>query len=178
MIKFVVAAFWIVAVAIGSVYYSFGVAQNRPVEAAAPGFLGGLDYVKTEVISVPIVRSGQVSGYFLARLVYTIETEQAKKLVIPAEAVITDEVYSYLYANPQIDFQKRGSIDIDAIRNGILKSVNDRIGAPLIHDVLVEQLDYLTKEEIRANSFRAIASEQRPPARKEADAPEPAKGGH
>ena len=178
MIKFVVAAFWIVAVAIGSVYYSFGVAQNRPVEAVTPGFLGGLDYVKTEVISVPIVRSGQVSGYFLARLVYTIETEQAKKLVIPAEAVITDEVYSYLYANPQIDFQKRGAIDIDAIRDGIRKSVNERVGTPLIHDVLVEQLDYLTKEEIRANSFRAIASEQRPPARKEAEAPEPAKGGH
>lgn len=177
MIKFVVAAFWIVAVAIGSVYYSFGVAQNRPIEAAVPSFLGGLDYVKTEVISVPILRSGEVTGYFLARLVYTIETERAKKLAIPPQAVITDEVYSYLYANPQIDFQRRGSIDIDAIRNGIRKSVNDRFGAPLIHDVMVEQLDYLTKDEIRANSFRAIAAEQARPPEQEQPA-EPAKGGH
>lgn len=173
MIKFVVAAFWIVAVAIGSVYYSFGVAQNRPVEAVAPGFLGGLDYVKTDVISVPIVKTGQVTGYFLARLVYTVETAQAKKLAIPAGAVITDAVYSFLYANPQIDFQKRGAIDIDAIRDGIRKSVNDRIGIPLIHDVLVEQLDFLTKEEIRANSFRAV------PATQDASpAPKPASAGH
>ena len=175
MIKFVVAAFWIVAVTIGSVYYSFGIAQNRPVEATPPGFLGGLDYVKTDVISVPILKSGQVNGYFLARMVYTIETEQAKKLVIPAQSVITDEVYSYLYANPQIDFQKRGSIDLDVIRNGIRKSVNDRIGAPLIHDVLVEQLDFLTKEEIRANSFRAVPATAEAPARG-ASAPKPAAG--
>lgn len=177
MIKFVIAAFWIVAVAIGSVYYSFGVAQNRPVEAVTPGFLGGLDYVKTDVISVPILKTGQVTGYFLARLVYTIETEQAKKLVLPAQAVITDEVYSYLYANPQIDFQKRGAIDIDAIRNGIRKSVNDRIGAPLIHDVLVEQLDFLTKEEIRANSFRAVPATDAMPAER-GGASKPAAAGH
>ena len=172
MIKFVMAAAWIVAVAIGSVYYSFNLAQSRPAETPPAGFFGGLDYVRTDVISVPILEKGRVLGYFLGRLVFTAEGAQLKKLVIPPETLLTDQLYSYLYANPQIDFTKRGSIDIDAIRNGIRDSVNARLGVALVHEVLVEQFDFLTKDDIRDSSgYRRSAEE--PDADAAADA-----GGH
>lgn len=160
MIKFVMAAAWIAAVAIGSVYYSFNAAQNRPVEQP-PSFFGGLDYVRTDVVSVPIFREGRVLGYFFGRLVYTAETKQLKTLAIPAEALVTDQVYSYLYANPQIDFLEQGGVDIDAIRSGIRDAVNERLGMKLIHEVLIEQLDFLTKEDIRDNSRRGNVSADR-----------------
>ena len=86
MIKFIVAAIWICAVTIGAVFYSFqmrgGQARRR---AATPPLLGGLDYVKTDVVSVPVLTTGRVVGYFLTRLVYTVEPEKLEKLSVPAE---------------------------------------------------------------------------------------------
>ncbi|TGS11076.1 hypothetical protein EN830_34795, partial [Mesorhizobium sp. M1C.F.Ca.ET.187.01.1.1] len=100
MIKVIAIAVWICAATLGAVFYSFQAAGERGVGEKPKPMLGGLDYVKTDVISVPLIHDSKIDGYFLAKLVYTVEPEQIKKLSIPAEALITDEVYSYLYAHP------------------------------------------------------------------------------
>ena len=55
MIKFIAAAIWICAATLGAVFYSFQMSAAKPAtEEAAKPLLGGLDYVKTDVISVPV----------------------------------------------------------------------------------------------------------------------------
>jgi hypothetical protein len=157
MIKFVVAALWIAAVTVGSVYYSFNMLQQTAEETPEPSFFGGLDYVRTDMISVPLLRDKKVEGYFLARLVYTVEPEKLKKLSLPVDALLMDQVYAYLYANPHIDFVNRTNLDLDALRGGIRDSVNARVGEKLVHEVLIEQLDFLTREDIRENTARRRA---------------------
>jgi len=161
MIKFIVAALWISAVTAGSVYYSFQNAHGKPPAEPASPYLGGLDYVKTDVISVPVFTDGTVYGYFLARLVYTVQPDEMKSLSIPAGPIISDEVYSYLYANPEIDFSKKDTLDLDAFRNSLRDGVNARLGTDLLHDVMVEQIDFLTKQDIRDNTMRARREETR-----------------
>ncbi|TIS13116.1 MAG: hypothetical protein E5X09_08870, partial [Mesorhizobium sp.] len=151
MIKFLAAALWICAVTLGAVFYSFQAAGERGV---GEPMLGGLDYVKTDIISVPLVRDAKIDGYFLTKLVYTVEPDQIKKLSIPAPAIITDQVYSYLYSNPQIDFTKKDTIDLDAFRKAIRETVNARVGVELVHDVLIDQVNFLSKDEIRDNAIR------------------------
>lgn len=158
MIKFVIAAIWIAAATVGSVYYSFGLARNTPAVESPASLLGGLDYVQTDIISVPVLRKGQVYGYFLGRLVYTVDPAEAKKLAVPVEPLLTDQVYTYLYGNPQIDFTKRDDADVDAFRNGLREAVNKRFGAEVVHDVLIQQFDFLTKDEIRDNQARRSAT--------------------
>ncbi len=155
MIKFLGAAIWLIAAAMGAVIYSFQSATNAaaPVEEPA-AMLGGLDYVKTEIVSVPVLRNGEITGYFLGRFVYTAEPDKLGKLSVPAETLIIDEVYTYLFGNPQIDFSKIETVDIDAFRTGIRDAINARIGEPVIHEVLVEQVDFLSKAEIRDNTLR------------------------
>ena len=154
MIKFIAAAIWICAATLGAVFYSFQAAGEAGVGETPKPMLGGLDYVKTDIISVPLIRDSQIGGYFLTKLVYTVEPEQIKKLSIPAEALITDQVYSYLYSNPQIDFTKKESIDLDAFRKSIRDTINARVGVELVHDVLIDQVNFLSKDEIRDNALR------------------------
>ncbi|TPM36925.1 hypothetical protein [Mesorhizobium sp. B2-3-4] len=154
MIKVIAIAVWICAATLGAVFYSFQAASDRGVGEKPKPMLGGLDYVKTDIISVPLIRDSRIDGYFLAKLVYTVEPEQIKKLSIPAEALITDEVYSYLYTHPQIDFTKKATIDLDAFRAAIRDTVNTRVGATLVHEVLVDQVNFLSKDEIRDNWLR------------------------
>lgn len=154
MIKFIAAALWICAATLGAVFYSFQAAGERGVGEPPKPMLGGLDYVKTDIISVPLIRDAKIDGYFLTKLVYTVEPNQIKKLSIPAPALITDQVYSYLYSNPQIDFTKKETIDLDAFRKAIRDTVNARVGVELVHDVLIDQVNFLSKDEIRDNAIR------------------------
>lgn len=154
MIKFVAAAIWICLVSIGAVFYSFHAAGARDDAAAPLPMLGGLDYIKTEIVSVPVLRGARIEGYFLTRLVYTVEPARLAKLSVPAEALINDEVYSYIYGNPQLDFTQKETLDLDAFRRGVRDSINKRIGDNLVQDVLIEQVDFLSKDEIRDNTIR------------------------
>lgn len=161
MIKFVVAAIWICVVTIGAMVYSFQSSAAKPEPGSEPAFFGGLDYVKTEVFSVPVLQNGVINGYFIGRFVYTVEPEKLAKLSIPAETLIVDEVYTYLFSHPEIDFSKTGTLDIDALRTGIRDSINKRVGDTLIHEVLVEQVDYLSKADIRDNTIRQRGTAER-----------------
>lgn len=154
MIKFIVAALWICAATVGAVFYSFQAAGARGEGEAPKPMLGGLDYVSSDIISVPLIRDSAVKGYFLTKLVYTVEPAEMAKLSVPASALMTDEVYSYLYSNPQIDFSKAASIDLDAFRKNIRDHINARIGAEIVHEVLIDQVNFLTKDEIRDNAIK------------------------
>lgn len=163
MIKFIAAAIWICAASIGAVFYSFQSSAAKPDSEQAQPLLGGLDYIKTEVISVPVVRDSAVTGYFLAKLVYTVEPKVMAKLSVPADSMIVDQVYSYLFGSPEIDFSKTAKLDLDAFRGHVRDAVNKRVGEKLVHEVLVEQIEYLTKDEIRDNALRRRVSDMKTP---------------
>lgn len=154
LIKFIGAAVWLCLVTLGAVLWSAQAPTDAAAEKQDAPLLGGLDYVKTEVIPVPILRDEVIQGYFLARLVYTVEPEKLKHLSVPAETLLVDQVYTYLYGNPQIDFSKLEKFDVDAFRNGIRDSINKRVGETLMQDVMIDQIDFLSKNEIRDNVVR------------------------
>jgi hypothetical protein len=154
MIKFVAAGLWLCVVTIGAVFLSFQMSSTTETAEEAAPMLGGLDYVATPIVSVPVLTREGIVGYFLAKLVYTVEPDKLKKLSVPADSLLADQLYTYLFSNPAIDFTQVKSLDLDAFRNGIRESVNKRIGDELVHDVMVEQVDFLTKEEIRNNQMQ------------------------
>lgn len=164
MIKFVVAALWISLATTGALLFSFQSAQEPEVtaeEAEATAFKG-LDYVKTPVISVPIFDKGKVYGYFLSRLVFTAEAKRLAELKLPADVLLADAVYSYLFANPQIDFTKRDALDFDVFREELRVAVNGKLGEEFIREVLIEQVDFLPKQDIQSTSIKNTASARNP----------------
>jgi hypothetical protein len=179
MIKFIVAGLWLCAVTIGAVIYSFQSSiATATAEPPAP-LLGGLDYLATPVVSVPVLAKGGVAGYFLTKLVYTVEPEKLRKLSAPADVMIADELYTYLYSNPTINFTEVEKLDLDALRKGVREAINRRVGDELIHDVMVEQIDFLTKSEIRDNARRRISRDaEKPEASPEHAEGEAAGDGH
>lgn len=164
MIKFIAAALWISLATTGALLFSFQSAQQpgtavEDVEATA---FAGLDYIKTPVISVPIFDKGRVYGYFLSRLVFTADAKRLAELKLPPDALFADAVYTYLFANPQIDFTKRDSLDFDAFREELRVAVNGKIGEDFIREVLIEQVDFLPKQDIQSTSIKNTASARGP----------------
>jgi len=164
VIKFIVAAIWICGVTVGSMMFAFSGAQKSasPQAETAATYFGGIDYVKTDVLSIPVVRNAAVQGYFIARFVYTAEQKRLAALTVPAESLLVDEVFTYLFSHPMIDFTDASNIDIDGFRNGLRDAMNKRVGEDLIKEVMIEQIDYLSKQEIRDNAMRRRAGQKVP----------------
>ncbi|WP_157016372.1 hypothetical protein [Mesorhizobium xinjiangense] len=153
MIRFVAAALWILAAALGTLYFAYS-ATGSGQDGTAGEEAAHSDFMRTGIMSVPVIRDGKVQGYFLTKLVYATDPVLKSKMQLPLDSVLVDQVYSYIYSNPQIDFSRYDALDLDAFREGVRASINERVGGELIHQVLVEQIDYLSKQEIRDRAGR------------------------
>ena len=163
MIKFIAAAIWICAATLGAAVYSFQLTSPATEVETPQPLLGGLDYVKTDVIAVPVLRHASVTGYFLTQLVYTVDPQIMSKLSVPAESMIVDQVYSYLFGSPEIDFTQTRNLDLDTFRANIREAVNAHVGEKLIHDVMIEQIEFMSKDEIRDNALRRRSTAMKTP---------------
>lgn len=152
MIKTLAIGVWICAVALGSVYFSVQLSNKAEIVEQEPSaMLGGLETIRGEVASIPVISSGAVQGYFLTRLSYTVDPLKIEKLSVPVNDLITDALYTALVGEPVIDFPDVDVFDLEAFKTHIRQTLNDRVGEEIFHDVIVEQIDFLSKEDIRSN---------------------------
>ena len=149
MVKLIIAGVWALAIALSSLYAV--VAMNSEVQpvAAEEKFFGGLDYVKSDIISMPILARGKIDGYVVAQFVFTIEEKILKRLSIPPTMLIVDEAFVTLFSGKYIDFRDIKPVALDKLKEHIRDNVNKRFGSDLIYEVLVEQLNFIPMDQVR-----------------------------
>jgi len=170
MIRIIAIGLWICAVAFGSLFMA--VRQNASssdgAQTATSGF-GGVDYVKTDVMSVPIISNGGVAGYVVTQLVYTVDSNIRKKLTVPLEFFISDEIFRKFYGSYS-DTKEVEKVSFEDVRASIITDLNARFPEPVIKDLLVEQFNYISAEEIRAMNMRGTPTPTAPAKQSEKQA--------
>ena len=136
---------WVTAVALGSAY---GMARLTPSASdaaeAAPAIV--LQSQKTRVINVPLVSGGQLRGYISAQFVVTLDANLLKGLQVPPEVYLLDEAFRALYADATLDPSHVETYDLQKLTGRLVKATNDRLGTPLVKDVLIENFAYIDKD--------------------------------
>jgi hypothetical protein len=150
MIKLLAVGLWVCAVTLASGYAAVTWQAGRSPEPEAEKFFGGLDYVKTKMISVPVIADGAVQGYVIAQFVFTIDASLLKKLSIKPDVFLVDEAIRTIYAGEGFDFRQMKKHDLPVLSKAIADSVNARFGARFVEEVLIQDLNYLPKDQIRA----------------------------
>ncbi|AYC99677.1 hypothetical protein [Neorhizobium sp. NCHU2750] len=169
MIKLVLIGIWVCIISLGGVYAAVTLAGGGAEVASAKQEVPPT-YVPGEVLSIPVISGGDVSGYFLAKVSVMVDQEKAAKTHIPMAPYITDELYTVLVGDKLIDLPKAGQIDVEGLRTRIKTDLNAKAKEELVTSVIFEQLDYISKADA------AGKSSQRPPMKK-IIAPEPAPAG-
>jgi hypothetical protein len=148
MIKLVLAGLWVCILTAGT---SYGVAYWKENGSLLPqkDEYEGLQYQKTRALSVPMVENGAVQGYIVARFVYTVEARTMHQLSIPPEPFVVDEAFRRIYADERLDFRKLARYDLSILTATIKQRVNERMQANVVQDVLVEDFNYVSKEEFQ-----------------------------
>lgn len=148
MLKLIFTGIWICVVTMGSsyaaVYWMTGHSFISREEAA----LEGLDYEKTRPINVPIIEDGLLQGYVVAQFVFTVDAEALRKLPVPPHPFVVDEAFRLLYADEKLDFRHLARYDLDTLKSKIRSAVNARMQGDFIREILVEELNYFSKEDV------------------------------
>ncbi|RCS23999.1 hypothetical protein DUT91_12150 [Phyllobacterium salinisoli] len=155
MIRIVLIGLWICAVALGSLFIA--VRGHQPASEGngqQASYLGGMDYVKTDVFSVPVMTGGSVAGYVVAQLVYTIDSKTKSRLAVPLEYFIHDEIFRQFYGSYS-DTKQVEKVNFETVRKSVIDGINQKFPEPVVQDLLVEQFNYISAAEIREMNMKA-----------------------
>lgn len=147
MIKPILLAAW---AAVLSLSANFAVAywKEHRAQPADKG-VAALEQRKTRIINVPILSNGRVEGYVVAQFAYTGEAAALKAASVAPDGVILDEAFRLLYAEEKTDFRKLQRADLNKLIETLKGRVVQRLPPELVKEILVQEFNYVSKDEIR-----------------------------
>lgn len=131
-------------------------APKAKVEGKATYF-GGVDYVKAPLVGVPIIKNKQLTGYVVAKFVYTIEQKKAKSLSVPPDPFLVNAAFQRIYTEATADVDDIKKPKIKMLLENLRADVNERYGKPIVKEVLIERLNFLPIESVRAGTYETQA---------------------
>jgi hypothetical protein len=149
MIKLVAAGLWVCILTAGTSYAVAYWKENGSLLPVKEEFIDGLQYQKTRALSVPMVENGSVQGYVVARFVYTVDGRTLHQLTVPPDPFVVDEAFRRIFADDRLDFHKLARYDLSILTTGIKQRVNERMQADIIQDVMVEDFNYVSRDEFK-----------------------------
>ena len=150
MIKPLLLGLWVSGVVFASSY----VVADMKASAIAPpqeeegAHVEGIEYRSLPPLTVPMIGQGEVTGYVVAKLLFTADAHGLVELPIDPSAFVSDEAFRTFYTDARVEFGKVSRQNLDEILAAVRTRSNERIGLDLVQDVLVEQLDYVDRKSL------------------------------
>jgi hypothetical protein len=149
MIKLFMSGAWVCLITLAAAYgISQWVASGGKL-MVRKDYLEGLEYEKTRMINVPMIVEGAVQGYIAAQFVFTVDAKTVRQLSVPPDPFVVHEAFRRIYSEERIDFKNLKKQDLVPLLKGIKQDVNERMQANIVQDVLIEEFNYISKDDLR-----------------------------
>ncbi len=152
MIKTIAIGVWACVVALGSTFAAATWSSGGTVEIPVPQHeetLTGLEYKKPPPITVPMISDGRLRGYVVVKVVFTANANDLHHFPVDPQPFVLDETFRRIYTDGKIEFDQMSKYNLDDITAAIKTDVNTRLGASLIQDVLIDELNYVDKDSLK-----------------------------
>ncbi len=146
--KLLLTGLWIVLVALGAAYGGalYLPSGSEPSTASSAPSAPVIQTQKTRVINVPVVIDGMLRGYVAAQFVFMQDVNLGKTLQVAPDIYLLDEAFRAIYSDTSLDPRHVEKYDLKALTARLVKATNDRLGVPLIKDVLIDNFSYIDKD--------------------------------
>jgi hypothetical protein len=149
MIRLLMAGVWACIVTVGASQAVSYWKESHAASASRQDYLDGLIYEKTPVMNIPMIAEGGVQGYIVAQLVFTADGKVLRQLPVPPHAFVVDETFRSVYGDPKLDFRNLARYDLAVLTQTVKTRVNKRLQADVLQDVLVQDFNYVSKDQLR-----------------------------
>lgn len=147
MFKFVILGVWVVIVVLIVIYFFVQMVFVFKVDEVVVVCKVVEEMVWGELISFFVIEDGVVKGYFFMWLFYVVDKVKVVVIYVFFEVMIMDEFYILFVGDKMIDLEYCSSFDVVVFCEMIKEVVNKCFGQEVVFDVLIEQIDYLLKED-------------------------------
>lgn len=148
MIKLLGTGLWASIVTLGAVFGVLEWQKNSGAGEVSEAEMR-LEEFRTKAINVPIIGNGALQGYMVAQFVFTVDALAMRKLAVSPEVYVLDEAFKTIYAGDQISFENMKKQDLPVLAKSLADNVNKRLGVAIVQEVLIDQLSYVPKKEMR-----------------------------
>jgi len=144
-LKLLLVGLWVTLVALGSAY---GVSLYAPAPVTEGKSVAAvvLQTQTTRVINVPVVADGLVRGFVAVQFVFTMDANALKALQVPPEVYLLDDAFRAIYSDNSLDPRHVERYDLQKLTSRLVQNTNERLGVPLIKDVLIENFSYIDED--------------------------------
>ena len=152
MIKTVAIGVWACIVALASSYAAATWTSGGSVAIERhEAKLEGLEYRRPAAITVPMISDGRLRGYVVARIVFTADANALREFPIDPQAFVIDEAFRRIYTEGRVEFDQMSKYNLNDITGAIKTNVNARLGFDLVQDVLIDELNYVNKDDLKSS---------------------------
>lgn len=151
MLKLVGIGVWVILVTAGATYGSVYLAYSGTEEASAEEPDLGVEELKSEMTSVPVMRNGDIIGYLILQLSFAADRRLLEERKLDPLPFMMDAAFRVIFASTEMDFRRLRSKELDQLTAAIAKEANARIGSEMVRHVLLQQLNFVKKDDIRTN---------------------------
>jgi flagellar basal body-associated protein FliL len=151
MLKLVAIGIWVILVTAGATFGSVYFAHSSAEEDSTEEPNLGVEELKSEMTSVPVMRNGDVIGYLILQLSFAADRRLLEDRKVDPLPFMMDAAFRVIFAATDVDFRRLRSKDLEELTTAIAKEANTRIGADLVRHVLLQQWNFVKKEDIRTN---------------------------
>jgi hypothetical protein len=156
MIKIIIAGVWACLVTLAACYAAVSwqagssAAEHEADRGHGQSHGGGIETVRTRMISVPVIRSGAMQGYVMAQFSFTADGRVLKQLPMKADVVVLDEAFKAIYSEDAFDFRYMKQHDLAGLGKRIVEGSNKRFATDVLQDVFIQEFSYVSKDGIRS----------------------------
>lgn len=144
MLKLAIVGGWCAAVCLASVYLTITYKPEPPPPEPQFPVLAEHHVVQSDVVSAPIIKKGEVEGYFIAQVSLTANDGAWHHRDYPW-VELTDELITFLQNSA---LPTEPEFNLADFRKDVLVRMNKRMGSDVFYKVLVTKLDYLTQADL------------------------------
>jgi hypothetical protein len=149
MIKLVFIGAWGCGAMFASAYY--GYQFRMPPAAGSQAGAANVEMLKTDMTSVPVIRDGVIQGYLIFQLAVAVDEEKKNAAHLDPMPYIVDEAFKAMYNDSSMDFTNLRKFDFTEMGKTIAANLNARFKDEIVRDVLIQNLNYVPKDNVRTN---------------------------
>ena len=115
----------------------------------------GVEELKTDMTSIPVIRNGDVIGYVIIQMSFQADRTLLEQLHVEPSPYLIDAAFRTIFDSDSVDFRRLRKSDLDRLTLEITRMSNVQFGESLIRAVLIQQLNFVRKEDIRTNWIKS-----------------------
>ena len=154
MFKMIFAGVWAISLMMGSTYFFANFMNSSVPDNEGTIDASNLTDINIDTMSIAMIRNNNIVGYLMLSPVIVVDEDLVDYISVPIQYYARDVIINTVHKNENIDVYRLDKFDYEEFQNKVVANINTSIGKNMVHKVLIQNIDFITKEDVRDLQLR------------------------